>query len=68
MKLGKRITALALSACMLLGVAFVPTQAQEAGNGSGHRGDAYNNGITTAKTPVAKEETGLLWATKLGGQ
>lgn len=66
MKLGKRITALALSACMLLGVAFVPTQAQEAGNGSGHRGDAYNNGITTAKTPVAKEETGLLWAKKLG--
>ena len=67
MKSRKRITAMILSVCMLLGLVFVPTQAQEAStNGSGHRGDAYNNGITAAETPLTKEESGLLWAQKLG--
>lgn len=67
MKAMKRITSMMLSACMLLGLIFVPTQAQQAGdNGSGIRGDAYNNGITTARTPQTKEGSGLLWETTFG--
>lgn len=66
MKSTKRITAMILSVCMLLGLVFVPAQAREDGsNGSGHRGDAYNNGVTAAKTPISSEESGLLWAKKL---
>lgn len=30
------------------------------------RADAYNNGVTAAKTPVSAEETVLYWAKKLG--
>lgn len=67
MKAMKRVASMMLSVCMLLGVIFVPTQAQQAGdNGSGFRGNAYNNGITTSKTPTTKEGSGLLWEQKLG--
>ena len=67
MKAMKRVASMMLSACMLLGLIFVPTQAQQAGdNGSGFRGNAYNNGITTARTPQTKEGAGLLWETTFG--
>ncbi|MDY5498056.1 MAG: PQQ-binding-like beta-propeller repeat protein [Anaerobutyricum sp.] len=65
MKIEKRITATILSLCLLMGLVFVPVRAQEV-DGSGHRGDACNNGITTVKTPVSKEKSGLLWANCLG--
>ena len=67
MKATKRITSMILSVCMLLGLVFVPTQAQQvSANGGGHRGNAYNNAVTTAKTPTTAEGSGLLWAQKLG--
>lgn len=67
MKAMKRVASMMLSACMLLGLIFVPTQAQQSGdNGSGFRGNAYNNGITTARTPQTKEGSGLLWEQKIG--
>ena len=67
MKAMKRITSMILSVCMLLGLVFVPAQAQTSDNGSGFRGNAYNNGITTSRTPITKEGSGLLWEQKLGG-
>lgn len=67
MKAMKRITSMILSVCMLLGLVFVPTQAQQADvNGGGFRGNAYNNAVTTAKTPTTAEGSGLLWAQKSG--
>lgn len=67
MKAMKRITSMILSVCMLLGLVFVPTQAQQANvNGGGFRGNAYNSGVTTAKTPTTVEGSGLLWAQKAG--
>lgn len=67
MKAMKRITSMILSVCMLLGLVFVPAQAQTGDNGSGYRGDAYNNGVTTATTPKSKETSGMLWEKNLGG-
>ena len=67
MKATKRITSMILSVCMLLGLVFVPTQAQQtSANGGGFRGNAYNSGVTTAKTPTTAEGSGLLWAQKSG--
>ena len=67
MKAMKRITSMILSACMLLGLVFVPAQAQQADvNGGGFRGNAYNSGVTTAKTPTTAEGSGLLWVQKSG--
>ena len=67
MKAMKRITSMILSVCMLLGLVFIPTQAQQASvNGGGFRGNAYNNAVTTAKTPTTAEGSGLLWAQKSG--
>ena len=67
MKAVKRITSMILSVCMLLGLVFVPTQAQQvSANGGGHRGNAYNNAVTAIKTPTTAEGAGLLWAQKLG--